>query len=190
MTALGNIVDSGSEETLLRAIRDRLIDKVPSSVLTLRNCLITDAQVPLIFPVDPFVTVSPGDAQFDQAAWIGGGVNQLTQRGYISVAPFVRCQLDQPPSMEHAMLHDTRGLLLVWKPAILKALLVSDDSWDCTCGNQHAWEPTLGGYPILRDQLRPVSCSSPRYVPPEKEGGIPFLSFVLTLEAVFDWELR
>lgn len=179
--------DQGSELVLLTAIRDRLIARVDG--LSTANCVLSDDAVPLVWPADPCCTVAPQDSQFDPAKWEGGGPNQLTSIGRIAVSMFVRCVLDRPPAAESILLHRSKGLLVAWKPAILKALLVNDATWATACC-RNAWEPlTEDGYPILRQPMRPVACTSPRYVPPDREGAVPFLSFQFILEAEYDWKL-
>lgn len=179
--------DQGSELILLTAIRDRLVNRVDG--LTAANCVLSDDAVPLVWPADPCCTVSIGDSQFNPELWEGGGSNQLTIRTTVLVTMFCRCVLDRPPAAESVLLNRDRGLLLKWKPAILKALLVNDATWATSCCRV-CWEPlTEDGYPILRQAMRPISCTSPRYVPPDREGAIPFMAWTLTLEAEYDWKL-
>lgn len=178
--------DQGSELVLLTSFRDRLIAKV--SGLSAVNCVISDSAIPSVWPADPCCTVSPGDSQFREDYWNGGGPNQLTSQGSIAVTMFMRCVLDRPPDMETIMVDATQGLLLKWKPPILKALLVNDATW--SCNYKEAWQPTTtGGLSILRQPPRPISCSSPRFVPTDEQSTIPFLAFTFTLEVEYDWLL-
>jgi len=181
----------GTEFDLLTEIQNRLREKVPFSE---SQCFLCDAPVPMMFPVkDPCCTISVGASQFDPEYWSGGGFNQLTQHTPVLVTVLCRSTLDHPPRVETALLDPGRGLLMRYKPKILRALLANcdGDSSDSD-GPMPPWSPKYQGEPILRDYVQPISCSAPVYMAQGEDagrGGAYFLGITLTFRCSFDWRL-
>ena len=117
------IVATG-QATVLQAVVDRLIAQVTSPVLTESTCFVCldpDTEIPQRSS-NLYVTVSPMDSQFDQPAIEGGGnVNSIEQSG-VTVTMRSAIKLDKAGSASDALMHASRGLLLV-KRQVLKALV-------------------------------------------------------------------
>ena len=172
----------GTEYDLLTQVQGRLREKVPFPESC---CFISDAPVPEFWPtVDPICTISVGDTQFDAEYWAGGGYEQLTQHTPLLITVFVRSSLDSPPRINAALLDPNRGLLMRYKPKILRALLAECDG---TSSPMPQWDPHYLGESILRDAIQPVGCSAPRYA--QDRGGVNFLALTLTFRCSFDWRL-
>lgn len=178
----------GTELDLLTQIQARLREKVP---FTVPQCFICDTQVPEIFPPSgPICTISVGQSNFDGELFDGGGFNQLTQHTPVYVTVLVRSALDHPPAIETALLDPSGGLLMRYKPRILRALLADCDAAQHNRGPTVPWSPEHDGEPILRDWIKPVSCSAPLYMQQgEGRGGARFLGITLTFRCSFDWRL-
>lgn len=180
----------GTEFDLLSQIVDRLREKVP---FTAPQCFLSDEPVPVIFPpTDPICTVSVGDCQFDAEYWSGGGGKQLTQHTPIYVTVLIRSTIDNPPSVNVALLDPNRGMLMRFKPRLLRALLSECDGESSDPLLMRPWSPDRDGEPILRDYVQPISCSAPKYLqagPEGGRGGANFLGMTLTLRCSFDWRL-
>lgn len=178
----------GTELELLGQIQDRLREKVP---FTIPQCFICDTQVPEIFPPSgPICTISVGQSNFDPELFDGGGFNQLCQHTPVYVTVLVRSALDHPPAIETALLDPSGGLLMRYKPRILRALLAECDAAQHDRGPTVPWSPEYEGEPILRDWIKPVSCSAPLYMQQgEGRGGVRFLGVTLTFRCSFDWRL-
>jgi len=177
----------GTELDLLTQIQDRLREKVP---FTVPQCFLCDLAVPEIFPpTDPICTISVGASNFDPELFDGGGFNQLCQHTPIYVTVLCRSTLDHPPAIETALLDPNRGLLMRYKPRILRALLADCDAARHDQGPTVPWSPEHDGEPILRDWIKPMSCSQPTYMQTSDRGGARFLGITLTFRCSFDWRL-
>jgi hypothetical protein len=169
----------GTQDLVLDQVVDRLRNKIAR--YTKSNCFLCDQPVPQSFPSgDICCTVSVGDGSFDEGMFDAGGYEQLSERFHLIITPYVSVLRDNPPHFELAMQASDRGLIRVYKPKILRAMLVEQAGESFV-----AWEPTDGeGRPILRNQLRPVRAQMPR---PTDDG--QRLGMQITFEAMFDWHI-
>lgn len=117
-----------------------------------------------------FVTVAPGEGDFDQGLQVGGGENEVSEALAVVVTFYVQIQLDQTNMSREVLRGHGRSLYKI-KRQILKAM--------CGVDLQNAAEDTF-----LR-QLIPVrSASRPAYDITQQ---LAYMS--LTFVAEFDWDL-
>ena len=156
---------------VLTAIRDRLISQIED--LNESTCFITLEPVPpMVGSVGgEFVTVCPDNGQFADGVFEGAGEAFLEEDGGVIVSAFARIRLDRNERAEYALTEASRGLLKVWKPAILKAL----------SGQQLT---DAGGNDILDNLLQPAGFSKPK-IAPESD----LIGFSLHFNTDFDWDL-
>jgi hypothetical protein len=169
---------------IIEAVLVRLRERVPG--LKEANCFPTDQPVPpeAYFPQgDVACTVCLIDGQFDERLWDGGGPNQLAETCSLGVTLLIRSNIDQPPRLTTALHGPTKGLVRIWKPQLLRALLVEDPAADILA----PWQPLdVDDLPILRGMgLVPRSCQGPRTM-----DGLDWLGFTLWFSVQFDWDLR
>ena len=170
----------GTQSDLLESIRDRLIDQLGE--LDDTSCFVSDHPYPATVPhADVLCTVCPGSGTFDQGMFAGSGFHQVNEDATVIVATFVRQIADRSDEAAVLFNDESRGLFRVFKPAILKALLVDDSS-----GTRVSWEPVKNGFGILRDQLSPLSADFERLATTD---GVPWVGLVLRFSANWDWEL-
>ena len=88
-----------------------------------------------------------------------------------------------PPRLTTALHAENRGLISVWKPLLLQALLVEDPAAEILA----PWQPVdHDGLPILRGMgLMPRTCQGPRTM-----DDLDWLGFTLWFAVQFDWDLR
>ena len=166
---------------LLKAVKDRLLDKVPK--LTDGLCMICDEPVPpkAYFPRgDIACTLALTDGTFDKAKYDCGGANQLTERKQLVVTMFTRAKIDQPPRAEYSMLDPERGMLARYKPLLLATILVEDLS----AAILQPWQPLRNGRPIIRGSITPDRSQGPREVLDD------WMGLSLFFDVEHDWELR
>lgn len=167
-------IDRGTLDALLRAVEARLRARVPG--LNEGNCFVSDEPLPVQIMHELTCTVSTGDGQFDDATFEGGGHQTLTEHLPLIVTILRRSMLDTPDRARTALLQPEAGLLVHYKPLLLKALLVEDGA---------AWDPLYNGDRFLRDSLAPVSFKAPRSM--QDRAGQSYLSMQLEFRAYFDW---
>jgi hypothetical protein len=174
----------GTEYDLMQKVVDRLIDKI--AAYNSHNCFVCDDVVPLIFPQsDHICTVCIGDSQFDADMFSAGGPEQLVEDTTIIVTPMIRCLYDSPPKSREALLGANNGLVRIWKPRVLRALVRRDDA---ECQPMAPWIPLVGGEHILRDAFPPVFCSKPTYLADPQNEHIGFIGCTFHFAAKFDWD--
>lgn len=171
--------DRATQLSILEAITQRLRQRVPD--LSEVNTFVSDQRQPVKFPSDRLCcTITPGPGRFDEALWAGGGQSQICETLDVLVTLWLQNRLDAIPRATNALLGE-RGILSWYKPHLLRALLLED----LGNGSIDAWMPVgQDGMGLLRNYLRPVSCSSPM---PEQTQS--WIGMTLTLEASFDWML-
>jgi hypothetical protein len=170
-----------TQPDILVAFRDRLISAVPGC--TDLTCFISDQPIPAMIPGGgSCVTVSIGEGVFDQQLFTGGGAATLCEEFQVVITAMTQVVLDRIPQAERALLEDDRGLLVKWKVALLRALLLED----YTLGlDSKPWEPAIDDQPLCRELIRPVHSSAPGDIP-NKPG---WIGFQLTFSTSFDWDL-
>lgn len=174
----------GREWWLLEQVRDRLRMKVDG--FTQSSCFICDVPYPDQFPPQvPICTICLGGVRYDEPTYMGAGPNALAEYSTLIVTPITRVLLDPPPKAQEALMHGTRGLLMLKLP-ILNALLVSDDQY-CE-GHKDQWVPRDedGNHYLIERGLIPRGWSPPQYA---KRGDHQYLGMSLTLSFGFDQEL-
>ena len=163
-----------TEQNVLRAIRDRLRDKVEA--YNDQNCVLLEQPIPEEIPGgQEFCTVSPGGGSYPPEMFTGGTIKVMTEDSQVIVTPLVRHMRDRTRRAEQALLSDEDGLT-VRKHQILEALLGED------------WEPVdvLGDY-ILKEQLAPRSAQAPGDI---QVGKCKMVGMSLTFFAPFDWDIQ
>jgi len=174
------VSDRATQQEIVEAVVNRLIDRIAE--LTDLNCNASDQREPVAWPQDrQCVIVSVGDGRYPEPFLAGGGASTICEQSTIDVTAWVNCRLDTAPYMHEALLNVTSGLWSYWKPAILRALLVSEDA----VGNVIAWNPvSKDGMGLLRNQLAPAQCTAPR-----PDSSNDWLGITLSFAADFDWRL-
>lgn len=177
-----------TQDEILVAIRDRLRAVCPGCGAD-KHCFISDQPLPdqSLFPtVSHFVTVAASSGVFDQSLFTGGGNRTLSEDLTIVITPCIQMNLDRLPSGEQRLIHQSRGLS-IWKQNILTSLLLGD----AANPSSRAWEPTVyedSGQqrPLLRSQLRPITCSEVADLPE----GMGWCGLHLSFSCSFDWKLE
>jgi len=131
--------------------------------------------VPLVDPPIPkggpfFVTVSPGGGRFDDAMFVGGGENQVSEQASVTVCAYAKIALDPGDRATQIMTEETRGMLRL-KQRILKAL----SGHDLT---------DASGDTLLRSLLQPLQDWEPQY---NFESKIARIGVGFATD--FDWDL-
>lgn len=171
----------GTDFDLLKAVKARLLEKVPK--LTEGLVMICDEPIPpkAYFPRgDLACTLALTDGKFDEAKYNGGAANQLTETKQLVVTMFTRVKIDQPPRAEYSMLDPERGLLSRYKPLLLGAILVDDLS----AALLQPWQPLKSGRPIIRGSITPDRSQGPR------QAFEDWMGLSLFFHVDHDWELR
>lgn len=116
-----------------------------------------------------FVVVYPGGGNFDQGLFAGGGAAQVTDDGHFSIEIFSPVLLD-PGGHDWAFLAATgRGVILMFG-SVLSSLT-----------NPPFYPLDGGGFPLLREPMRPMI----RNQPSREEEVIG--SMILDMNCKFDW---
>ena len=170
---------TATQQQILEVIRARLIKTVPE--WTEDTCFLSDHPAPLRVPAgDTFCTITPGDGQFPEAFFAGGGTITLNESTELMTTIYTMERLDESDRFHSVMLGKERGLISYFKQRVLRSLLISDDGTT-------QWEPTLGGNELLRNMLRPLRCTAPQSV--DSVDQIRFVQLSITWEIDFDWSL-
>jgi len=119
---------------------------------------------------DFFVTVSPGEGQFDEGMQDGGGRAQLMERSSVTVTAYTKIRLDRSDHATHLLQKIHRGVLPL-KHKLL-AVLAGEDLTD-EAGNR-----------LLRHPLYALQAWRPRY---NRESGIAMIAVAFGTD--FDWDL-
>lgn len=145
------------------------------------NCWLTDQAVPASMPAGRWaITISIGPGRYPHEYFSGGGQNTLVEDGSVIVSPIVAVVSDRPARAWKKIggKEPNSGdapTLLDLKRRILGVIL------------KDHWEPTDDdGNPMLRDQISPISCSSPQDV---RIGQTVASMMQLQFSTVFDWNL-
>ena len=95
----------------------------------------------------------------------------------------VRLESEQPHNLNLSLVYDrTTGLVAVFKPRIISALMVD---YDGTTGARKRWEPTDSqGHAMLLNGLNLTSCSSPQQI-----RDYPFLGMTLDFRVSWIWKI-
>jgi len=170
------------QEDILAAFRDRL--RVACEECDEMTCFISDQPIPVSIPAGGghCLTVSIGNGSFDQSLFAGGGHAALNEDSEIIVTIMIRISLDRVPQAERALISLDRGIISRWKRDVLKALLLSDPNLGAA---SQPWEPLIGDKPLCREQIRPVTATSPADVP----GHQGWVGMQIAFAVSFDWEL-
>lgn len=119
-----------------------------------------------------YLSVAPGDGNFDQDLFAGGGRHQLAEESSIAVTIYSPIKTDHPDRAAQA-LHETARGLLPWKKSVLDVLaghLLLDGS----------------GRQVLRNPIYPLRATAPKRLNREK-GDVCFLAVIFGVD--FDWAL-
>jgi len=161
-----------SPDAMLLSIRDRLIAQLPD--LNADTVILADEVDPLPFPkADLFVAITPGDCQFSDAHFTGGGDEQLAMTMPVTVTVWKRSLTDKQGEAMVVLTDKQRGMFSRLARLILKALFAD-------------YEPEDGQSQLLRDQLTPVTLSAPRRQEVNKMG---YWQMSLVCTATFDWDI-
>ncbi len=171
--------DRATQDDILRRIVDRLRAKIPEYADTV--CFLCDQPQPVSWPDGPLCcVVSVSDGRFPEQFTTGGGASTLCKQITLEVTAWVRCVLDNVPSLDLVFLEE-HGLWSTWEPAILRALLLETDS----TGRADAWMPTdRYGAGLLRNQIAPLRTSAAR---PDATG--QWMGLTISFGLDFDWRL-
>lgn len=169
----------GTQERILYRVITRLRESV--DVLSEGNCFLSDQPIPPFWPQSAIVcTVSAGDGHYNEGMFLGSGHEQLCEEFPLTIGIFVLTGgLDTPGRNTAVMLGPDTGLITVYKPKILRALLVQK------VGDEFvAWEACDNhGVPMAKE-FRPTRCSRPQ---PTDDGSR--LGIQIDFAVSFDWEL-
>ena len=120
--------------------------------------------------------LSPGDGQFDEGLFDGGGEDQCNEQSTLTVTGYCRTHLD-PTDRDDALLTDSTTGLLEAKRKILRALAGKDVTLS-------------GGDTFLRELLTPIRASAPTAGKLEGEGlGVTLAFTSVDFLCSFDWDL-
>lgn len=158
----------------------RLCDRIPE--LHRYNCLISDQPEPTAWPGDRHcVVVSLGSGRFPEPFTAGGGALTLCEMSEVEITAWVWCNLDRTPDLSHTLLNATTGLWGYWQPAILRAMMVTENA----AGELMAWDPVgPDGQKMLRNQIAPTQCGAP-----QADTSGQWMGVTVTIAADFDWWL-
>lgn len=123
---------------------------------------------------DYFVTVAPGEGQYDVEHQIGGGEDQLTENSVVTVTAYTRIKLDSTDHDEK-LLRDARRGVFVLKRKILKALVGSD--------------PTIGGNEFLRQLIYARHAHAPQILEASTDNRLRLACISIDFGVDFDWDL-
>ena len=169
-----------AQSDVLEAIQSRLVDQIDE--LTDSNCFVTDHPYHATIPHgDVIGTVCPGPGTFDQGMFAGAGFEQIKEETVVIVTVFIRQMADREGEATQLFNNANRGLFRIFKPAILKSLLIDDSS-----GTRVAWEPVKNGAGLLRDQIAPLSTA---FEPLQTSDGVDWAGMSVRFSTSFDWEL-
>lgn len=173
------IIEFANQATILERIVARLISQI--EVLQPETCFVSDLPTPIVWPPssDLFVTVSPGEGEYDQGMFAAAGEQQVCERGSFIVAVFKSQQADSISAAQTVMLQPGEGSLAYWKLAILQALL------------KDAWEPSNNVGPLLRDALYPIRASKPEEIRQwgDDESGPRWSRMMMAFGITWDWDI-
>lgn len=122
-----------------------------------------------------WISIAPGDGQFDESFQEGGGEDQLVEDAVFTVTAYVRIHLDQTGRDEKLLRDAGRGLLSI-KKVLLKALASADLA-------------TEDGDTFLRSTIKIVSASRPQILQENRSGGAYLGVIQIDCRASFDWNL-
>lgn len=160
------------EQTILAAVVQRLQDAL---LLPDGRCFLTveplsGAGAPA--GGDYWLTVSPGDSDFDQGLQYGGGANQVTENATCIVTGYTRIRLD-PTARDDRLLKDLQKGLLPIKQKILAAMLADPAQLTDELGN-----------PLLRSFITAIGSQKPNH---DRDKGVGWVGVVFSIP--FDWDL-
>lgn len=174
-----------TQEDILNAFAERL--RQVYDPLNERNVVVDDQAIPAITPPGRFyITISPGEGQFDKSLWETNGHATANEEGTIVVCCMSVNRRDPAGRSSQALL-GTDGLL-PWKRKILAAYAVEYPNL------RHIsppWEPMKLDveadeiFPLLRNPPRPVHVTSISDVT-ECEG---WRAFQIAYSCSWDWDL-
>lgn len=146
------------------------------------NCFLGDQAEPLSWPADrQCVIIALGGGHFPEPFTAGGGALTLCELSKVDITAWIRCELDATPDLSVSLLGAAGGLWSYWQPAILRALMITEDDQ----GEMLAWDPRgLDGRCLLRNQLAPLHCTTAR-----PDSTDTWLGITLTFAVDFDWWL-
>lgn len=155
---------------ILAAIRDKLITDIAD--FNDSTCFLTLKPVPPLIGSagNLFCTVCPDNSSFNEGVFEGAGEAFLEENGGAIVSVFSRIRLDRNQRATEALTNAARGLLNVYKKAVLKAL----------AGQQLT---DADGNEILDNLLMPSGFTTPQLAEEDVIG------FSLHFHTDFDWNL-
>lgn len=170
----------GTQERLILAIVDRLIQQIP--ILNDSTCFVSDFEVPDEFPPtgDVFCTVCIGEGNFPDEFFAGGGPVTTTEASTVVVTICARSNLDSTHRREVTLLTHEKAILTQLKPMILAAL-TSNEMED---GTRQPWEPQIDGAPVLREPMQPVRATRPAPISGESD----WYGVSITFRTLMDWD--
>lgn len=162
------------------AVYQSIVDRLIRGQLGLNQTNCYETAEPVNPGIPPggeyFVTVSPGESQFDGELFEGGGTLQLTQIASVVVTIFTRIKLDRA-NHDHELLHDAgRGLY-----PLTKKLLAAMAAADLTTG--------LAGDTYLRWLAKPVSASGIKVGSSVANNPAKLAWRHITFSIAWDWDL-
>jgi len=123
---------------------------------------------------DYWVTVAPGEGQYDVEHQIGGGEDQLTEESVVTVTAYTRIKLDSTDHDEN-LLRDARRGVFVLKHKILKALVGADIP--------------KGSDTFLRQLLYARHAHAPQILEGSKDNRLRLACISIDFGVDFDWDL-
>lgn len=173
------MVHRATKQQLVEAIHNRLISRIDR--LTAWNCLISERRQPATWPTDTVCVIFRlQNGRFPPNYMAGGGLLTPCEQLSMDITVWLRQWTQSTPNWEMALLgHE--GLISYWKPAVLRALLVTE----AADGTMIPWQPVdAHGDRLWRNPLVPTQSSAPVV-----DGENSWLGLTITFTCDYDWWL-
>lgn len=166
-----------TQKQVLETVRSVLIAELNDTRLTEKSVFMTLEPNPEVSERDDiFITISPGDGQFEQDGLEGAGQDLCIENGSVILAVYTRQQLDKLGEHERILLGENNGHKARSILDIKRRLLQIFTDRMLHDGNEDN--------PILVNRMQPVHATKPQAIPQLRRAD---LGLIFTTD--FAWDL-